>query len=171
MVRSIDRCILKPVVRALVASCDRAYDQSWHPKTDGTINRGVHRSIARSIVATYVRSYGQSWHQTIWNRRLDVLNKTIDLVTTDFALEITHDLDDQSYDLCDQSYVLSTICPRFQHFRSQVGRNLVVSPVWLGTFFLPFARFDILFPGHSHINFNILISSVCILFSSPLYWL
>ena len=23
-----------------MASCDRAYDQSWHPKTDGTINRG-----------------------------------------------------------------------------------------------------------------------------------
>ena len=34
---------------------------------------------------------------------------TIGLATTDFALAITHYI-------CDQSYVLSTICPRFQHF-------------------------------------------------------
>ena len=47
------------------------------------------------------------------NSRLEVLNMTIDLVTTDFVLAIIHDLCDQSYDL----------------FRSQVGRNLVVSPV------------------------------------------
>ena len=68
-----------------MASCDRAYNQSWHTKTDGAINRGgtkidrtidrtnnrsIMRPIVRSIVATYDRSYDQSWHQTIWNRRL-----------------------------------------------------------------------------------------------------
>ena len=37
-----------------MASCDRAYDTSLHPKTDGTINRQVQRSIARSIVASCV---------------------------------------------------------------------------------------------------------------------
>ena len=125
MVRPIGRCPLRPIVRALVVSCDRAYDQSWHPKTDCTIIRGVQRSIARSIVAsydrsydqnvaTYDRSYDQSWHQSIWNRSLDILNMTIVLATTDFAVAITHDL-------CDQSYVLSKMCPRFQHFRLQVG--------------------------------------------------
>ena len=35
--------ILWPIVRALMASSDRAYDQSWHPMTDGTINIGVQR--------------------------------------------------------------------------------------------------------------------------------
>ena len=137
------------MVRSTVASCDRAYDQSWHPTTDGTINRGVQRSIARSIVATYDRSYDQPWHPTtdhtinrgtqrpivrsivascdrsydqscdcrsaiihnwwchharlvvrsrktylrlptIWNRRIEVLNITLDLAATDFALAITH---------------------------------------------------------------------------------
>ena len=60
MVRSIDRCILRPIVQALVISCDRVYDQSWHPKTDGIINRGMQRSIARSIVESCNRSYDQS---------------------------------------------------------------------------------------------------------------
>ena len=60
MVRSIDRCILRSIVRAIVISSDRAYDQSWHPNTDGTINRGMQRSIARSIVASCDRSYDQS---------------------------------------------------------------------------------------------------------------
>ena len=109
MVRSIDRCILRPIVRAIVASCDRSYEHSWHPVTERTINRGTRRPMVRSIVAIYNRSYDQSCHQTIFNRRLEVLNMTIDLATTDFALAITHDH-------CDQSYVLSTMCPRFQHF-------------------------------------------------------
>ena len=43
--------ILRPIVRALLASCRRAYDQLWHPRTDGTITREVQRSVARSIVA------------------------------------------------------------------------------------------------------------------------
>ena len=93
--------LLRPIVRAIVASCDRAYDQSWHPTTDGTINCGVQLSIARSIVATYDRSYDQSWHQTTDHPR------PMRPVIRSF-------------------YDLSTI-PTF--FRSQVGRNLVVSPV------------------------------------------
>ena len=122
--------------QSIVASCDRSYEQSWHPVTerttnrapedrwydqswgatiDRTINRSIVRPIVRSIVATHNRSDDQSWHPTIWNRRLEVLNMTIDLATTDFAFVITHDL-------CDRSYVLSTICPRFQHF-SVAGRS------------------------------------------------
>ena len=130
--------------RSIVASCDR----SLRPTTDRTINRGTRRPIVRSIVASCDRSYDQScdfrsaiihnwWFHharlvvrsrktylrplAIWNRRLYVLNMTIDLVTTHFALSVTHDL-------CDQSYVLSTTCPRFSHFTvAGIGRNLVVS--------------------------------------------
>ena len=102
------------------------YDQSWRPtKIDRTINRSIVRPIVRPIVATYDRSYDHSWYQTVWNRRLQVLNMTIDLVATDLPLAITHNL-------CDQSYVLSTIYLRYQICWSQLRRNLVVSPVWLG---------------------------------------
>ena len=115
MIPSIDRCILRSIVRAIVASCDRRYDQSWGATIDRTINHSIVQPLVRSIVATYDRSYDQSWHQTIWNRRLEVLNLTIDLATTDFALVIIHDL-------CDQSYILSTIFRRgrafFLRFRS-----------------------------------------------------
>ena len=66
---------------------------------------------------------------TNWNRRLQVVNMTIDLVATDLPLAITHDL-------CDQSYVLSTIWIRLVYdsklFWTQLRRNLVVRPVWLG---------------------------------------
>ena len=129
--------------KSIVAFCDRSYEeQSWRPATKRTINRGtriqmvcsfvydrtINRSIVRpivpSIIATYDRSYDQSWHQTIWNRRLDVLNMTIDLATTDFPLAMTHEL-------CDQSYILSTICPQFQHLsvagRSYPGRKTGVT--------------------------------------------
>ena len=106
--RSLHR-ILRLIVRAIVASEDRMYDQSYLRATDRTINRCDLRPIVRSVGAP-----------TIWNHRLEVLNMTIDLATTDFALAITHDL-------YDQSYVLSTICPRFQHIsvagRSLPGRN------------------------------------------------
>ena len=136
MIRSIDRCILRPLVRAIVAYSDRSYEHSWHPVTERTINRGTRipmvrsivgatidrttnrcivRPIVRSLVATYDRSYDHTWHQTIWNRRLEVFNMTIGLAATDFALAITHDL-------CEQSYVLSTICLRFQDF-SVAGRS------------------------------------------------
>ena len=138
---TISYCARPPIVRSIVTAGDRWYDQSLHPATHRTRNRGTKRPIVRSIVASCDRSYDQScgyrsaiihdwWcHHarlvvrsrktylrplTIWNRRLEVLNMTIDLVTTDFALAITHDL-------CNQSYVLSTICPRFRK-KSVVAR-------------------------------------------------
>ena len=129
MVRSIDRCILRLIVRAIVAYSvtDRTstrdilwrsvrsivapeyrwYNQSCDVTIDRTINRSIVRPIVRPIAATYDRSYDCSWYQTIWNRRLQVLNITIDRVATDLPLAIIHNL-------CDQSYVLSTICLRFQ---------------------------------------------------------
>ena len=129
-----------------MASCDRSYEHSWHPVTERTSNRGTRRPMVRSIVgcndrspinrtivrlivrlivATYDRSHDQWWHQTIWNRRLKVLNKTIDLATTDLVLAIT------TTSATSRTFVL-----RFANdsniFRSQVGRNLVISPVWVG---------------------------------------
>ena len=179
--RTINRDGRRPLVRSIVASCDRSYEQSWHPAcdrsyehssrwhpvTERTINRDTRRPIVRSlvgcnhrsIVASYAnccdtrptvrsvvascdRSYDQScdygsaiihnwWcHHarlvarsrstylqplTTWNRRLQVLHMIIELVATDIALAITHDLYDQSYELY-------AICPRFQHF-SVAGRS------------------------------------------------
>ena len=101
--------IMRPSVRYIVALEDRCYDQSRGATIDCTINCSIVRPIVRPIVVTYDQSYDQSWHRTIWNRRLEVLNMPIDLATSDFALAIPQDH-------CDQSYVLSTICPRFQHF-------------------------------------------------------
>ena len=110
----------------MVAINDRSYDQSWPPVIDRTINRGIlreqsiggatGRKVARPVARLIVRPL------TIWNSRFQVLNMTIELVATDLPLAITHDLCDHSYDLCDQSYVLSSICPRLQHF-SIAGRS------------------------------------------------
>ena len=124
----------RPIVRSVIAPDDRSYDQSWGPTIDRMINRCNLRPIVRSIMAPDDRSYDRSqdscdcrsaiidnwWcHHarlvvrsrktylrplSIWNRRLEVLNTTIDLAATEFALAITHDL-------CDQSCVLFTICP------------------------------------------------------------
>ena len=120
-------------MRLVVAIKDRSYDQSWPPTIDRTINRGsmreqsiggaTGRKVARSVVRLIVRPL------TIWNRRFQVLNMTIDLAATDLPLAITHDLCDQSYDLCDQSYGFLRFVHDCNIFRSQVGRNLVVSRV------------------------------------------
>ena len=145
-----DQQRLEKIVRLVVAINDRSYDRSWPPTIDRMINsvgrrmgsdlnpRNISpfysvseqpiggttgRKVARSVARLIVRPL------TIWNSRFQVLNMTIDLVATDFPLAINHDLCHQSYDLCHQSYVRSTIGPSFQHFRSQVGRNLVVNPV------------------------------------------
>ena len=111
----------------MVAINVRSYDQSWPPTIDRTINLGIlreqsiggatGRKVARPVARLIVRPL------TIWNSRFQVLNMTIDLVATDLPIAITHDLCDHSYDLCDQSYVLSSICPRLQHF-SIAGRSL-----------------------------------------------
>ena len=63
MVRSNDRYIMRPIVRAIVAPEYRRYDQSWGATTDRTIIHSMVRLIVRSIVATYDQSYDQSWHQ------------------------------------------------------------------------------------------------------------
>ena len=103
----------RSIVRSIVALDDRSYDQSWNSSTDsigrrmwsdlnprnisklysvseqsvgGTTGRKVARPVARLIVRPL----------TIWNRRLQVLNMTIDLVATDLPLAITHDLCDES---------------------------------------------------------------------------
>ena len=104
----------------MVAINDRSYDQSWPPTIDRTINCGIlreqsiggatGRKVARPVERLIVRPL------TIWNSRCQVLTMTIELVATDLPLAIAHDLCDQSYDLCDESYVLSSICPRLQHF-------------------------------------------------------
>ena len=102
----------RSIVRSIVATDSRSYDQSWTPATDsvgcrigsdlnprnistfysvseqstgGTNGRKVARPFARLIVRPL----------TIWNRRLQVLNMTIDLVATDLPLAITHDICDQ----------------------------------------------------------------------------
>ena len=109
----------RSIVRSIGAPDDRSYYQSYNSATDsvgrrmgsdlnprnisifysvgeqsigGTTGRKVARPVARLIVRPL----------TIWNRRLQVLNMTIDLIATDLPLAIT-------YDLCDQSYALSTI--------------------------------------------------------------
>ena len=92
----------RSIVRSIVAPGDRSYDQS----IGGATGRKVARPVARLIVRPL----------TIWNSRFQVLNMTIDLVATDLPIAITHDICYQSYDLCDQSYVLSSLCPRLQHF-------------------------------------------------------
>ena len=115
--RTINRGTKRPIVRSIVASCDRSYDQSCDFRSAIIHNWWFHHArLAVRSRKTYLRPLA------IRNRRLYVLNMTIDLVTTHFALTVTHDL-------CDQSYVLSTTCPRFSHFTvAGIGRNLVVSP-------------------------------------------
>ena len=145
---SRDQHRLEKIVRLVVVINDRPYDRSWPSPIDRMINsvgrrmgsdlnpRNIStfysvseqpiggttgRKVARPVARLIVRPL------TIWNSRFQVLNMTI--VATDLPLAITHDLCHQSYDLCHQSYDRSTIGPSFQHFRSQVGCNLVVSPV------------------------------------------
>ena len=91
---------------------DRWYDQSW----GATIDRAINRSIVRPI-------FDQSLPQTNWNRRLEVLNMTIDLVTPNFAVAITHDL-------CDQSTFFLRLAHGSNIFRLQAGRNLVARCGW-----------------------------------------
>ena len=88
---------------------DRSYDQSLNSATDSigrhmgsdlnprnistfysvseqSIGGATRRKVARPVARLIVRPL------TIWNRRLNVLNMTIDLVETDLPLAITHDL-------------------------------------------------------------------------------
>ena len=94
--RTINRGTLRPIVRSIVASCDRSYDQSWHPTTARTINRNILRPIVRSIVApTIYRTINRATADprssatgsATTNRRLEVLNMTIDLAATDLPYD------------------------------------------------------------------------------------
>ena len=51
--------------QSIVASCDRSYEQSWHPVTDRTSIRGILWLSVRSIVAPGHRWYDQSWGQRL----------------------------------------------------------------------------------------------------------
>ena len=151
-------------------SCDGAYDQSWHPNTDGTINRGMPRSIERSIVASCDRSFDQSLLPTTDRTIIrgakrfgiadyKVLNMTIDLFATDLSLAITHDL-------CDQSYVLSTICLRFQIVlvaaTSQPGRRPGVTG-FEHTYNLAATDFALVFT-HDLYDHSYVLSTICLRF-------
>ena len=118
----------------MVAINDRSYDQSWPPTIDRTINRGILREqliggkVARPVARLIVRPL------TIWNSRFQVLNMTIDLVATDLPLgdhprplrPVVRPLRPVVRSFFD----LPTIITFFS--RSQVGRNLVVSPMCVG---------------------------------------
>ena len=97
------------------------YSVSEHP-IGGTTDRKVARPVARLIVRPL----------TIWNSRFQVLNMTIDLVATDLPLAITHDLWTSRTIYKTSRTIVLRLAHHSNIFRSQVGRNLVVSPVWLG---------------------------------------
>ena len=120
---TIKHGVQRPIVRSIVASGDGSHDQSWHlrpivrlvvglpPVVKSCNPRSSTSGVATSHDWWYEHAIGPTYPRpvTIWNRRLEVLNMTIDLAATDFALAMTHDL-------CDQWCVRFTIFPRFQHF-------------------------------------------------------
>ncbi len=136
-------------MRLVVAINARSYDQLLRSTTDRTINQGVRRLIVRSILASCDGSYEQScdyrstiihnWscHHarlvvrssktylrplTILNRRLEVLNMTIDLAVTDFPLAIT------TTSATNRAFFLRYVYDS-KLFWSQLRRKLVVSPL------------------------------------------
>ena len=116
--RKINRDGRRPMVRPIVASCDRSYEQSWHPVcdrshehswhpvTERALNRGTRWPIVRSIVGCNDRSYDQL---------CGYRSTTIHNWSCHHARLVLRSF-----------YDLPTI-PNF--FRSQVCRNLVVSPM------------------------------------------
>ena len=127
-----------PIVRAIVAYCDGAYDQSWYPNTDGKINRGMQRSIARSIERSIVAS---TTDHTIIRCYLRLIVRSF-VVPNDLASQVTR-FEHDHRPCC--HWFATWDHPRFVYdsklFWSQLRRNhiwsasfsiLVVSPVWLG---------------------------------------
>ena len=148
---SRDQQRLEKIVRQVVAINDLSYDQSWPTTIDRTINsvgrrmgsdlnpRNIStfycvseqpiggttgRKVARPVARLIVRPL------MIWNSRFQVLNMTIDLVATDICplRSSTTTATSRTTSATSRTFVL-----RLVHdcniFRSQVGRNLVVSPV------------------------------------------
>ena len=130
------------VVPPVVSSCN----QSGHVVSSRTTERDFVRRVAPPIARwhdqcttnratawpTIIHNCGGAtthdcWDDlrpiTIWNRRWEVLNITIDLALTGFTLAIIRDL-------CDQPCVRFTFCSRFQKNQSQLGRNLVAGSAW-----------------------------------------
>ena len=147
---SRDQQRLEKIVRLVVAIKDRSYDRSWPPTIDRIINivgrrmgsdlnpRNIStfysvseqsiggttgRMVARSVARLIVRPL------TIWNSRFQVLNMTIDLVATDLPLAITLDIATSRTTSATSRTIVLRLAHNYNNFRSQVGRNLVVSPV------------------------------------------
>ena len=57
---AIDRCLLRPIVRSNVASCERSYEHSCHLASRRTINRFTREPMVWSIVGCNDRSHDQS---------------------------------------------------------------------------------------------------------------
>ena len=141
---SRDQQRLEKIVRLVVAINDRSYDRSWPPTIDRIINsvgrrmgsdlnpRNIStfysaseqpiggttgRMVARPVARLIVRPL------TIWNSRFQVLNMTIDLVA------ITHDIATSRTTCATSRTIVLRLAHHYNIFRSQVGRNLVVSPV------------------------------------------
>ena len=141
MVRSIDRCLLRPIVRAIVASCDRSYEHSWHPVTERAINCctrkpdcTINHLVQRSIVASCDRSYDQSLlyirpivRSIVAPNDLESQVRSVEhLATTLLRLILP-------WRSPTTSATSRTFFLLFAHdstiFRLQVGHNLVVNPV------------------------------------------
>ena len=137
----MDRCLLRPIVRAIMASCDRSYEHSCHPVTERTINRGtrkpdctINRGVQRSIVASCDRSYDQSLlyirpieRSIVAPNDLESQVRSFEQIATTL-LRLILPLRSPTASATSLTFFL-----RFAHdsniFQSQVGRNLVVSPV------------------------------------------
>ena len=76
--------------QSIVASCDRPFEQSWHPVTDGTNNRGILCAIVRALVASCDRAYNQSWHP----KTDGTINRVVQLSIVR-SIEAPHDLESQ----------------------------------------------------------------------------
>ena len=116
--RTSNRGILWPSVRSIVAPEDRWYDQSWGATIDRMINRSIAQPIVRSIVATWPWTW--TWPSTLLRLILHLQSPTTSATSrTTYATSCT-------------------LFIRFAHdsniVQSQVGRNLVLSPVWLGLY-------------------------------------
>jgi hypothetical protein len=94
---------------------DWSYSRWGGRTTGGTTNHYVARHVAWLTVRPCKTSRATTQDlSTLWNRRLEILNMNIDLVTVGFGFAITHELGRPAV----------WYCPRFQHF-------LVVPRSWL----------------------------------------
>ena len=82
--RTINRGDRRPIVRSIVASCNRSCEQSWHPACDRSYEHSWHPvTERRSIITPDARLYDQSWGATI--------DRTINRTSCDRSLLSTTD--------------------------------------------------------------------------------